>query len=400
MFEFKITAQDGLARTATFTTPHGTLQTPVFMPVGTHGAVKGTSPQELKAIDTQIILGNTYHLYLRPGDERIHHLGGLHNFTQWQHPMLTDSGGFQVFSLGERGISGKEKKALRKVTENGINFQSHIDGSSHFLTPEKSIQIQQNLGADIIMAFDQPVYGMSAPSAAEEAMHRTHRWLTRSKNQWQKGDTATQALFGIVQGGTHTELHRQSANYITQQDLPGNAIGGLAIGESKDIMWEATRSISSLLPENKPRYFMGLGDPLDIIDASLLGIDMYDCVAPSRLARHGVIWQLTGDTKALEAFWQGNTELLLEHTLTVERWSLASAKFKDDPRPLTEVPTILPGDLQNFSRATINHYLRGQEMLGYRILTLHNIAILNQITHHMRNAIALQSLTKLRNCFH
>jgi queuine tRNA-ribosyltransferase len=398
MFEFKIIAQDGEARVGELTTPHGTVTTPMFMPVGTHGAVKGVSPQELAQVGSQVILGNTYHLYLRPGEQIIKKVGGLHQFTQWTGPMLTDSGGFQVFSLGEKGIDGRDKSPLRKISEEGVTFQSHLDGSTHLFTPEKSIQIQQDLGADIIMAFDQPVYSLADAQKVAEAVERTHRWLVRSKEQWKKG-SSDQALFGIVQGGIYTELHTPSAAFVASQDLPGNAIGGLTIGEDENQMWEAVESIVSHLPAQKPRYFMGRGDPLGILDASMRGIDMYDCVAASRLARHGVAWQFEGETAAQEAFWQGNTEKLLGHTLKVANLNLNLHQFKEDPSLLTPVPTSLPTDLQSFSRASLHHYLKEHEMLGYRILTLHNIALLHQITFHMREAIKLQALSKLRAVF-
>lgn len=398
-FSFQVESEDGLARSGIITTPHGTIQTPAFMPVGTHGAVKGVSPKEVKDLGSQIILGNTYHLYLRPGDELIRDLGGIHKFMGWSGPILTDSGGFQVFSLGERGIQGNVKKALRRVSEEGISFQSHIDGSTHLFTPEKSIAVQQNLGADIIMAFDQPVYGMSAERDAREAMERTHRWLERSAVAWQKGDTNQQSLFGIVQGGIHKELHTESAAFISQMDLPGNAIGGLAIGESKSVMWEAAESIAAKLPVHKPRYFMGLGEPLDIIEAALRGIDMYDCVAPSRLARHGAIWQLVGEEASESAFWLGDTQSLLSGSLKMERWNMNLARFATDAKPLVGVATRLPEDLQHFSRATLHHYLRQNEMLGYRILTLHNISVLQVITEHIRQAIVLGQLAKLRALF-
>ena len=399
MFDFKILGEDGKARVGEFTTPHGTVTTPMFMPVGTHGAVKGVSPSELAAIGSQTVLANTYHMYLRPGEHIVQKTGGLHSFTGWQGPMLTDSGGFQVFSLGEHAIDGREKSALRKVSEEGITFQSHLDGSRHLFTPEKSIQIQQDLGADIIMAFDQPVYGLSATEDARVAMERTHRWLERSKEQWQAG-RADQALFGIVQGGIHTELHTQSAAFIDSQKLPGNAIGGLAIGEGKPDMWAATDSITSKLPKEKPRYFMGLGDPTDIIDASLLGIDMYDCVAPSRLARHGVVWQFEGEHEDLEAFWSGNTDNLLKSRgLTGKRLNLSNQQYKEDIQPLNSVRTTLPIDLQGYSKAVLNHFLKEHEMLGYRILTLHNIALLHQITLHMREAIMQKRLQDLRKIF-
>ncbi len=398
-FSFQIEAQDGAARTGILTTPHGQVQTPAFMPVGTHGAVKSVSPLELQNLGSQIILGNTYHLYLRPGDELIRNLGGLHQFTQWQGPMLTDSGGFQVFSLGERGMQGNEKKALRSVSEEGITFQSHLDGSRHLFTPEKSIEIQQNLGADIMMAFDQPVYGLSEEGEAEQAMQRTHRWLERSTQQWQKGDSTKQALFGIVQGGIYTKLHTESAAFVSSLDLPGNAIGGLSVGESKDEMWAATESITQKLPEAKPRYFMGLGEPIDLIEATLRGVDMFDCVSPSRLARHGAIWQLTGSLEIQQAFWEGDTEQLLTGSLKVERWNLSLAKFRTDSEPLIPVKSRLPLDLRAFSRATLNHYLKENEMLGYRILTLHNISVLQVMTEHIRRAIQLGKLRELRTVF-
>ncbi|HSI21039.1 MAG TPA: tRNA guanosine(34) transglycosylase Tgt [Verrucomicrobiae bacterium] len=398
-FTFTVTATDGAARTGTLETPRGTIETPVFMPVGTHGAVKSVSPQELEGIGSSIILGNTYHLYLRPGDELIRDVGGLHSFTQWNKPLLTDSGGFQVFSLGERGMKGNEKKALRTVSEEGITFKSHLDGSSHLFTPEKSIAIQQNLGSDIMMAFDQPVYGLSEESDAEDALHRTHRWLERSAEQWKRGDTERQALFGIVQGGIHTKLHTESAAFVSSLDLPGNAIGGLSVGESKDDMWAATSSITCKLPGHKPRYFMGLGEPIDVIEAALRGVDMYDCVSPSRLARHGTIWQLTGSLEAQRAFWDVDTEKLLNQEFKVERWNMNLSGFRTDAAPLVPVATRLPEDLQGFSRATLNHYLREHEMLGYRILTLHNIAVLQVMTEHVRKVIHLGQLNTFRGVF-
>jgi queuine tRNA-ribosyltransferase len=398
-FTFRISAEDGAARTGLLETPHGPVETPVFMPVGTHGAVKGVSPAELQSLGCQIILGNTYHLYLRPGDELIRDTGGLHQFTQWDGAMLTDSGGFQVFSLGERGMKGDVKKPLRTISEEGITFRSHLDGSQHLFTPEKSIEIQQNLGSDIIMAFDQPVYGLSSEADAEQAMQRTHRWLERSAQQWQKGDTTRQALFGIVQGGIHQRLHTESAAFVAAMDLPGNAIGGLSVGESKTEMWDATASIAGKLPASKPRYFMGLGEPIDLIEATLRGVDMYDCVAPSRLARHGAVWQLVGDVAARRAFWEGDTELLLSQRLQVERWNLNLQQFRTDGSPLVEVPTRLPAELQGFSRATLNHYLKEHEMLGYRVLTLHNIAVLQLITEHLRNAIQLGKTEQLLRVF-
>lgn len=360
------------------------------MPVGTHGAVKAVSPSELQSVGSQIILSNTYHMYLRPGGETVAKLGDLHGFMQWPGPILTDSGGFQVFSLGEKSISGKEREPLRKVSEEGITFSSHLDGSTHLFSPEKSIQVQHALGADIIMAFDQPVYGMSDHASTEDAMQRTMRWLSRSINEWKTGDTTQQALFGIVQGGLHTDLHKESAEFTVAQDLPGNAIGGLAIGGDKNDMWEAVTSINSILPTSKPRYFMGLGDPpLDIVEATARGVDMYDCVSPSRLARHGIAWTFEGEPEVLAAFWSGQTEafLTLNKPLTFKRLNLLNEQFALDPKPLVETDYQFPADLKGFSKGTLRHYLKENEMLGYRILTLHNIAFLNLLNQHMRAAI-------------
>ncbi len=399
MFDFTLTAKEEKARIGTFSTPHGTVTTPMFMPVGTHGAVKGVSAQELGQVGSQVVLANTYHLHLRPGESVVEAAGGLHAFTGYQGPMLTDSGGFQVFSLGEKSMRGESRTPMRKITEEGITFTSHIDGSKHLLTPESAIEIEQKLGADIIMAFDQPVYGMSSPTEAGEAMQRTQRWLERSKEQWQRG-RGDQALFGIVQGGIHQELHQQSAKFTVSQDLPGYAIGGLSVGESKEGMWRAVESICTLLPEDKPRYFMGLGDPYDVIDATLRGVDMYDCVSPSRLARHGAFWLAESTNESLlQAFYSGSTEKMLRGgTLKFSRRSIGSAPFRHDMNPLlglqTELPW-LPGELDVLPRASLCHYHRSNEMLASRVLTLHNVRMLHVITEHMRSAIAGGYLARL-----
>ncbi|MBU6389476.1 tRNA guanosine(34) transglycosylase Tgt [Patescibacteria group bacterium] len=400
MFEFKITAKDGQARVGELRTPHGTVETPVFMPVGTHGAVKAVSPAELRQIGSQIILSNTYHMYLRPGDELIRNLGGLHEFMGWDGPLLTDSGGFQVFSLGERGMSGNERKSLRTVTEEGVTFRSHLDGSTHRLTPEKSIQIQQNLGADMMMAFDQPVYGLSTETASREAMERSMRWLERSKTEWLKGDTNRQALFGIVQGGTYRRLHRQSAELVAAADLPGNALGGLSVGEGKNAMWEAVESINEILPATKPRYFMGLGEPLDLIEAVIRGVDMFDCVAPSRLARHGTIWRIEGNQDALQAFWLNDTDALLNTThpsLQISRVNLNNNQYLSSKRPI--LPNKNIDDLFSFPLCVLHHYLKEHEMLGFRILTLYNLLVLHLILKHTQEAIRKGKCKKIEKVF-
>jgi queuine tRNA-ribosyltransferase len=415
MFEFSISATDGKARVGTLQTPHGPVQTPVFMPVGTHGAVKGISPNELRGVGSEIILGNTYHLFLRPGHEIISNLGGLAQYTGWRGPMLTDSGGFQVFSLGERGMDGRVKQTMRRITEDGARFTSHHDGTKHLIRPEDSITIQHHLGADIMMAFDQPVYGMSSVLDAAEAMRRSMRWLERSVRQWESHGKLTaqgldQALFGIVQGGVHTALHTESAQAVVALDLPGNAIGGLSVGESKTAMWEATNSITDRLPESKPRYFMGLGDPMDVIDAVIRGVDMYDCVSPTRLARHGVIWQIIDtevgdiDSPMVEAFWRGDTEYLLQANaggLSAARWNLMNARFKTDGRLL--VPTKITdqnGPYFPLSRAILSHYARFDEMLGYRVLSIHNVAVLQVMVQHVRNAIRLSRIDNFRELWY
>jgi queuine tRNA-ribosyltransferase len=394
MFEYVVDAKDNQARVGTLATPHGVVRTPMFMPVGTHGAVKGVSGTELASVGTQITLANTYHLYLRPGDDVVKNVGGLHEFTRFPGPILTDSGGYQVFSLGGRSGSGASKRALCSVAEEGITFRSHLDGSSHLFSPECSIEIQQNLGSDIMMAFDQPVYGMAGADEAGDAMSRSMRWLKRSHEQWRRGDYGRQALFGIVQGGIHTALHRESAEIVAAMDLPGNAIGGLSVGEGKEAMWAAVSSIVSILPHDKPRYFMGLGEPLDLIEATLRGVDMYDCVSPSRLARHGVGWQAEGSDEAVEAFYGGNTDVLLAKQLRFVRINLHNAKYQNDVKPL-RTSTDRVGETASLPLATVRHYIKEGEMLGFRLLTLHNICLLNTITEHMRNAITLGRLEEL-----
>ena len=272
MFEFEITARESRARAGVFQTPHGALQTPVFAPVGTQATVKTLTPEHLKELDASLVLSNTYHLYLRPGDELVASMGGLHEFMQWPRPMLTDSGGFQVFSLAK----------MRKIDDDGVTFKSHIDGSTHRFTPEKSIAIQENLGADIIMAFDE----CSDPNDhvySKKAMERTHRWAERSLQAHVRAD---QALFGIVQGGVNPDLRAVSAEFIASLPFPGIAIGGLSVGETKDEMHHTLDVVTPLLPENKPRYLMGVGKPDDLISAIARGGEIFDYVLPTRLARH------------------------------------------------------------------------------------------------------------------
>lgn len=348
MFEFKITSTSGRARTGVFSTPHGELQTPVFAPVGTQATVKTLTPEHLKDINASLVLSNTYHLYLRPGDELVRDMGGLHNFMQWPNPMLTDSGGFQVFSLSK----------IRKIDEDGVTFRSHIDGSSHRFTPEKSIQIQENLGADIIMAFDECA-DPNDHAYIKKAMERTHRWAVRSLEAHVRAD---QALFGIVQGGVDPDLRAQSAEFIASLPFPGIAIGGLSVGETKDEMHKTLDVVTPLLPENKPRYLMGVGTPEDLINGVLRGVDIFDCVLPTRLARHHAAFSSEG------------------------RLNLMNATFARDPRPIDETCDCYT--CRTFTRAYIRHLIAAKELLAGTLISIHNLRALIRLMEEIRAAVA------------
>ncbi|NKQ36926.1 MAG: tRNA guanosine(34) transglycosylase Tgt [Chloroflexi bacterium] len=348
-FKFEIVAEDGetAGRNGRFSTPHGAIETPVFAPVGTQATVKAMTPANLREVGATLILANTYHLYLRPGDELVRDLGGLHQFMQWDGPMLTDSGGFQVFSLSQ----------TRRIDADGVTFQSHLDGSRHRFTPEKSIAIQENLGADIIMAFDE------CPPSHEydyvkESLTRTHPWLERCAAAQTRGD---QALFGIVQGGIFPDLRAESAAFVTALDLPGYAIGGLAVGETKAEMLTTLDVTMPLLPKEKPRYLMGVGEPEDLVNAVLRGVDIFDCVSPTRLARHGSAY-----------VWGG-------------RLNLRNARFARDAAPIDE--TCGCYTCSHFSRAYLRHLVKANEILGHILLTIHNIYFLVHLMERMREAI-------------
>ena len=347
MFEYELLATQGHARAGVFHTPHGALETPVFAPVGTQATVKLLTPEQVKGTGASLVLSNTYHLYLRPGDELVRDMGGLHNFMQWGGPMLTDSGGFQVFSLSN----------TRKVDEEGVTFKSHIDGSTHRFTPEKSIEIQENLGADIIMAFDEcadpydEVY-------IKKAMDRTHRWAVRSVEAHKRPD---QALFGIVQGGVNPDLRLESAKFISALDTPGVAIGGLSVGETKKDMYGTLDVVTPALPENKPRYLMGVGTPEDLIEGVRRGVDIFDCVLPTRLARHHAAFSPEG------------------------RLNLKNAIFKSDERPIDETCTCYT--CQTFTRAYIRHLVVAKELLAGTLLSIHNLHALIHLVKDMRVAV-------------
>jgi queuine tRNA-ribosyltransferase len=375
MFEFKILkkAKNSKARTGIFKTPHGEIHTPVFMPVGTKATVKTLSPEEIKSLGTDIILANTYHLMLRPGEKIIKKMGGLHKWMNWNLPILTDSGGFQVFSLDqEKGLAKDAvKKAKVKIKENGVEFYSHIDGSKHFITPEKAIKIQNDLGADIIMAFDECAPSTSSEKYFEEAMNRTHNWLKKCKEAHK--NTKKQALFGIVQGGTHKSLRTKSAKFVSSMNLPGNAIGGLAIGEGQKIMLKMIETTVPHLPENKPRYLMGVGTPPDLLEAVDRGIDMFDCVLPTRLARHAAFWTNKG----------------LFH--------IKNSKYKTDPTPLEKNCTCYT--CKNFSKSYIQHLMKESEILGHRLMTIHNLNFLLNLMAEIRKNISKGTFKKFKNSF-
>lgn len=347
MFEFTLEATDGHARAGRFTTPHGTLETPVFAPVGTQATVKAASPRVLREVGATLILANTYHLYLRPGDELIRDMGGLHAFMAWDRPILTDSGGFQVFSLASN----------RRIDSDGVDFVSHIDGSKHRFTPEKSIRIQENLGADIIMCFDEcPTPNDRA--AVEAALERTHAWAVRCQAAHTRDD---QALFGIVQGGIYPDLRAQSAAFLRALDFPGYAIGGLAVGETKAEMYATLEQTTPLLPADKPRYLMGVGSPEDLVHGVARGVDIFDCVLPTRVARNGAALTRQG------------------------RINIRNLKYARDPDPIEPGCTCYA--CTTFSRAYIRHLIKAEEILAHNLLTLHNIHLLQTLMREMRAAI-------------
>ena len=347
MFEFDLLATSGRARAGRFSTPHGDLLTPVFAPVGTAATVKALTPAHLHELGAQLVLSNTYHLYLRPGDELVHDLGGLHHFMQWPGPILTDSGGFQVFSLSD----------TRKIDDDGVTFKSHLDGSLHRFTPERSIAIQENLGADVIMAFDECPPPLDR-AYNEVALRRTHAWAERCVAAKTRAD---QALFGIVQGGVFADLRAESARFLVGLDLPGYAIGGLAVGESKAEMHAALDVVEPLLPTHKPRYLMGVGSPEDLVNGVARGVDIFDCVLPTRLARNSAALTRSG------------------------RLNMSNAAYARDPGPIEPGCTCYA--CRNFSRAYVRHLMRSGEILGAVLLTIHNVHLLLTMMREMRQAI-------------
>jgi queuine tRNA-ribosyltransferase len=385
--KFHLEAQDGLARAGRMELPHGVVETPVFMPVGTVATVKAVPQDVLEELGAHIILGNTYHLYLRPGHEQVRKLGGLHRFMSWPHPMLTDSGGFQVFSLSD----------LRKLTEDGVTFRSHLDGSSHFFSPERSMEIQIALGADIIMAFDECTEHPAEKSRAKQSMDLTLRWAQRSQNYFEehktevpwrsvqpgkedtrgseaitgnrKPITGFQSLFGIVQGGMYPDLRRECAERLVEMDFPGFAIGGLSVGEPRDLTYEVVNSTIPHLPQNKPRYLMGVGTPEEIVEYVAQGVDMMDCVLPTRAARHGLLFTSQGKV------------------------NIKGSRYALDEGPID--PNCRCKVCARYSRAYLRHLYAANEMLAQVLNTIHNLAFYLDTMRTVRQSIQLGEFSRL-----
>lgn len=372
---FEITHKDKKtrARTGIIKTDHGEIETPCFMPVGTKATVKSLDPKELTDLDAQIILANTYHLHLQPGEDLIAKFGGLHKFMSWDKPILTDSGGFQVFSLGkqmEEKNAGKNKEKLVKIDENGVDFRSHIDGSKHRFTPKSSIEIQHKLGADIIMAFDECTPDKADKKYAKEALNRTHRWAVESISAHEKNKKYhgyRQFLFGIVQGAGHKDLRIESAKFIAEQNFDGIAIGGESVGYNMEATKKILDWVMPHIPENKPHYTMGLGhSPLDLFEVVERGVDMFDCVSPTRMARNGSLYVYPKTSKKL-------------------RINIMNSKFKTDKKPIEKNCTCYT--CTNFSAAYLHHLFKAEELLAYKLGTIHNLHFLSELMKEMRTAI-------------
>ncbi|MCG8400120.1 MAG: tRNA guanosine(34) transglycosylase Tgt [Firmicutes bacterium] len=361
-FRFRTTGVDAgcRARLGLLETPHGRVETPVFMPVGTQATVKTMTPREVREAGGTMVLSNTYHLYLRPGHEIVAEAGGLHNFMGWDGPLLTDSGGFQVFSLGP----------LRRITDDGVTFRSHIDGSQHFFSPEKAMEIQMALGADVAMAFDECAPYPCSHEEARTAVERTTRWARRCLASHHRED---QAVFGIIQGGVYRELRLQSAAEITSLNFPGYAIGGLSVGEPKSLMYGVLDYLVPVMPDEKPRYLMGVGSPDCLVEAVYRGVDMFDCVLPTRIARNGTVFTREG------------------------KLVVRNAEYARDFRPMD--PECRCYACRNFSRAYIRHLIKAGEILGIRLTTWHNLHFIASLMRDIRTAIAANRLSQFREEF-
>ena len=350
-FPFKVEKTEGYARACTMELPHGTVQTPIFMPVGTQGSVKTLCREELEDMGATIILANSYHLLLRPTVDFFKEYGGLHKFAKWNRNILTDSGGFQVFSLA----------GMRKITDEGVTFRSHIDGKKHFLTPEIMVDMQQAIGSDIMMVLDECVPGDANFEQTKKALERTTAWATRAKQEFLKRNIQDQYAFGIVQGGIFEDLRRQSARELAELDFPGYSIGGLSVGESKEDMYGMLDVLAEEMPVDKPRYLMGVGVPEDLLEGIERGVDMFDCVFPTRFARHGGVFSRDG------------------------RLNIKTKQFEFDTRPIDSECACYA--CRNYDRAYIRHLLRVNEVLGGRLASIHNLYFLIELTKNARHAI-------------
>lgn len=358
MFDFTLSHTDGSARAGLFTTPHGSVKTPAFMPVGTAGTVKSLIMEEVEQLNAGMVLANTYHLYLRPGADLVHKLGGLHSFMRWNGPILTDSGGYQVFSLAD----------IRRVRDDGVEFQSHIDGSKHLFTPESVMEIQRTLGADVIMAFDECPPGGCDRNTAEEANRRTLTWLrrclTRFDSLGEEREVPSQALLPVLQGNVFDDLRREHAiQFMDVADWPAYGIGGLSVGEAKDDMWRILEVLDDVLPDDRPRYLMGVGYPDDLLEAVARGCDLFDCVAPTRNARHGTAW-----------------------TTEEGQVNLKAARFREDARPID--PGCDCYTCSRYDRAYLRHLVVSSEWLPVRLLSIHNLRFLVRLGEEARRRVA------------
>ena len=364
-FTLKSTDKQSKARSGLITTDNGNIKTPIFMPVGTVGTVKSVSQNDLESqIKAQIILGNTYHLYLRPGTKLLEEVGGLHKFISWNKPILTDSGGYQVYSLSGR----------RKITEEGVKFKSHIDGSSHFFSPENVMKIQKSIGADIIMAFDECTPYPCDYSYAKSSMEMTHRWLKRCVDGFNEAPNLynySQALFPIVQGSTYSDLRKKSAEVVASFDLPGNAIGGLSVGEPHDLMYKHTEEVCNILPTSKPRYLMGVGTPANLLECIALGVDMFDCVMPTRNARNGMLFTSEGFINIKNKKWENDFSPI-------------------DVNGASEIDT-------RYSKSYLRHLFASKEMLGPQLASIHNLTFYLWLVSEARNRIEDGSFTDWKN---
>ncbi len=369
-FEITKRAKNGLARRGRLELTHGTVLTPVFMPCATVGAVKGVSAEELHNLGYEIILANTYHLYLRPGEKEVRKLGGLNHFMNWSKPILTDSGGYQVFSLGKNFRNYSEEigeASLVNVNDDGAWFKSHLDGSKHFFSPEKVLEIQKDLGSDIVMVLDECTEFPATFERARDSLEMTNAWAKRSIEFWQRFKNPKQAIFGIIQGSTFKNLREIAIDYISSLPFNGLAVGGVSVGEGKANMYRVLRWLGPLLPKDKPHYLMGVGEPEDIIEAVKWGFDMFDCVLPTRLGRHGTVW--------LTSNWQHFRKIDLRKT-----------QYRQDKKVIMK-GCHCPACQAGYSRAYIGHLVKSNEMLGMRLASLHNLWIINELIRKIRQSI-------------